>query len=379
MAEGGTIRFWSGNIAVAEGMIAAGLRFFAGYPITPQNEIMEYLSSRLPEEGGLFVQMEDEIGSIAAVIGASWGGLKAATATSGPGFSLMQENIGLAFMMEAPCVIVNVQRGGPSTGLPTMMGTGDIMQTRWGTHGPHEMVVLYPNSAQECFELAIKAFNLAEKLRTPVVLLMDEGLSHMYEKVRVPDKRDIIIINRKMAKDPSNYLPYRADPEDLVPLMAPVGEGFRIQTTGLTHDERGYPAINADAHNKLIGRLIKKIHKHKNLIIDVEEYRMEDAELALVSYGTPSRTCRRAVSMARSEGIKLGLLRLRSIWPFPDEVIEKWVKKIKSFIVVEINEGQIVREVERAVKGRAGVHFVGHYGGRWVYPEEILNKVLEVK
>jgi len=370
--------FWSGNDAIAEGAIFAGCRFFAGYPITPSNEISERLSWRLPQVGGIFVQMEDEIASIATIIGASWGGLKAMTATSGPGFSLMQENIGLAVMMEVPIVIANIQRAGPSTGLPTMIGMGDVQQARWGTHGPHEIIALAPSTVQEAFDLTIKAFNLAEKFRTPVILLADEGLSHMYERVNVPDPRDVIIINRKMAKDPRNYLPYRAD-SDLIPPMAPVGEGFRIQSTGLTHDERGYPAINAEAQNKLIKRLIDKIQKRKHEIIDYELYRGDDAEIIVISYGSAARSAKSAVDMAREENIKAGFLKLRTIWPFPDELIYSLAKKVKAFIVAEINEGQITREVERASKGQAEVFWVGNYGGRWIYPEEILDKILEVR
>ncbi len=372
------IYFWSGNDAIAEGAIFAGCRFFAGYPITPSNEVSERLSWRLPQVGGIFVQMEDEIASIAAIIGASWGGLKAMTATSGPGFSLMQENIGLAVMMEVPIVVANIQRGGPSTGLPTMIGMGDVQQARWGTHGPHEIIALSPSTIQEAFDLTIRAFNLAEKFRTPVILLADEGLSHLYERVVVPDPRDVIIVNRKMAKDPRNYLPYKAD-DDLVPPMAPVGEGFRIQTTGLTHDERGYPAINAEAQNRLIKRLIDKIRKRKHEIIDYEMYKCEDAEIVVVSYGSVARSAKSAVDMAREEKIKVGLLKLKTIWPFPDEVIFEMAKKVKKFIVAEVNEGQITREVERASRGQADVFWVGNYGGRWIYPEEILDKILEVR
>ena len=371
------IYFWSGNDALAEGAIFAGCRFFAGYPITPSNEVSERLSWRLPQVGGIFVQMEDEIGSIAAIIGASWGGLKAMTATSGPGFSLMMENIGLAIMMEVPIVVANIQRGGPSTGLPTMIGMGDVQQARWGTHGPHEIIAVSPSTVQECFDLTITAFNLAEKFRTPVIILMDEGLSHLYERVKVPDPKDVLIINRKMAKNPEDYLPYIPD-DDLIPPMAPVGEGFRIQTTGLTHDERGYPAINAEAQNRLIKRLIDKIRKRKNEIIDYQKYRMEDAEVAVVSYGSAARSAKQAVDMAREEGLKVGLLRLKTIWPFPDELIYSVAQRVKAFIVAEINEGQITREVERAAKGKAEAYWVGNYGGRWIYPEEILDKIMEV-
>ncbi len=371
------IYFWSGNDALAEGAIFAGCRFFAGYPITPSNEVSERLSWRLPQVGGIFVQMEDEIGSIVAIIGASWGGLKAMTATSGPGFSLMMENIGLAIMMEVPIVVANIQRGGPSTGLPTMIGMGDVQQARWGTHGPHEIIAVSPSTVQECFDLTITAFNLAEKFRTPVIILMDEGLSHLYERVRVPEPKDVIIINRKMAKDPDGYLPYLPD-KDLIPPMAPVGEGFRIQTTGLTHDERGYPAVNAEAHNRLIKRLIDKIRKRKNEIIDYQKYRMDDAEVVVVSYGSAARSAKQAVDMAREEGLKVGLLRLKTIWPFPDELIYSVAQKVKAFVVAEINEGQITREVERAAKGEAEAHWVGNYGGRWIYPEEIVDKIMEV-
>lgn len=370
--------FWSGNDALAEGAIFAGCRFFAGYPITPSNEVSERLSWRLPQVGGIFVQMEDEIGSIAAIIGASWGGLKSMTATSGPGFSLMQENIGLAVMMEVPIVIANIQRGAPSTGLPTSIGQGDVQQARWGTHGPHSIIVFSPSTVQEVFDLTIEAFNNAEKFRTPVVMLMDEGLSHLHEKVVVPNPSDVIIINRKMATNPEGYLPYKPD-KDLVPLMAPVGEGFRIQSTGLTHDERGYPAMNAEAHNKLVKRLIEKIEKRKNEITYYEKFKVDDADIIVVSFGSAARSAKQAVKMARSEGIKAGLLRLKTLWPFPDDLILNYAKKVKAFIVAEINEGQITREVERASKGRCDVYWVGNYGGRWIYPEEILDEIMEVK
>lgn len=370
--------FWSGNDAIAEAAIFAGCRFYAGYPITPSNEIAERLSWRLPQVGGIFVQMEDEIASIVSIIGASWGGLKSMTATSGPGFSLMQENIGLAVMMEVPIVIVDVQRAGPSTGIPTMIGMGDVQQAKWGSHGPYEIIALSPSTVQEAFDLTIMAFNLSEKFRTPVIILADEGISHMYEKVVVPDPRDVIIINRKLARDPNGYLSYKAD-DDLVPPMAPVGEGFRIQSTGLTHDERGYPSADPEAQNALIQRLLDKIRKRKHEIIDYRMYKCEDADIVVVSYGSAARSAKSAVDMARKEGIKVGFLQLKTIWPFPDEVIFELAKKVKKFIVAEINEGQITREVERASKGRSEVFWVGNYGGRWIFPEEVLGKILEVK
>ena len=373
------IYFLSGNYAVAEGAIMAGCRFFAGYPITPSSELAERMARRLPQVGGIFVQMEDEIASIVTIIGASWGGLKAMTATSGPGFSLMQENIGLAVMMETPIVIVDVQRAGPSTGMPTYIGQGDVMQAKWGSHGQYEIIALSPSTVQECFDLTIRAFNLAERYRVPVIVLMDERLSHLYEKVRVPSPDEIVIIERKRPRSRENFLPFMPD-EDLVPPMPPVGEGFRIHATGLTHDERGYPHMDPEVQERLVRRLCDKIRKHADEIIDVDTYAMDDAELAIVTFGSVARPAIRAVKLARENGIKLGLIKLRTIWPFPEKLIEEYAMNgVKAFIVAEINYGQIYHVVREAVAGNAKVHLLPKMGGAIHTPDEILDEVVMVK
>ncbi|KPK83907.1 MAG: 2-oxoglutarate ferredoxin oxidoreductase subunit alpha, partial [Bacteroides sp. SM23_62_1] len=313
--------FISGDFACAEGALAAGCRFFAGYPITPATEIAEHISERMPEVGGTFIQMEDEIASMNAILGASSAGVKSMTATSGPGFSLMMENFGLGIMMEIPCVLVNIQRGGPSTGLPTIVGQQDMMQARWGSHGDYEVIALSPSSPQELFDLTIRAFNLSEKYRLPVLIMSDEIVGHMTERVVIPEEKDIHLINRKKpAVPPARYMMYKTA-DDLVPVIANAGDGYKIITTGLTHDERGYPAMNAEAHEKLISRLCDKILKNKVDIIDYEERFIEDAEIVVVAYGIPARSALSAVKMARSAGLKAGLLKLITVWPFCEEKI----------------------------------------------------------
>lgn len=370
------IKFYSGNIAVAEGAIMAGCRFFAGYPITPSTEIAEHMARRLPEVDGIFIQMEDELASMAAILGASWGGLKGMTATSGPGFSLMQENIGLGAMTETPCVVVNVQRGGPSTGMPTLIGQADVMQARWGSHGDYETIALSPSSPQECFDLIIKAFNLSEEYRVPVIFLMDESVSHMSEKVIIPPKDKIKIVERKKPTvKPEEYLPFKA--EDFVPPMACAGEGYRVHVTGLTHDEKGYPqATSPEVQERLVRRLCDKIRKNEEKMRDIEEFEMEDAEFAVVSFGTTARSCKAAVKQARKRGYKVGLIRLRTIWPFPEEYFEEMGERIKNFLVVEVNYGQIKLEVERSVRKK--VHLLPKMGGEIHKPEEIYEKIKEV-
>jgi 2-oxoglutarate ferredoxin oxidoreductase subunit alpha len=369
--------FWNGDVAAAEGAIAAGCRFFAGYPITPSTEAAEHIAERIPQVGGVYVQMEDEIASIAAVLGAAWAGVKAMTATSGPGFSLMQENIGLAAMTETPCLIIDVQRGGPSTGLPTLVAQADVMQARWGTHGDHEIIALAPNSPQECFDLTIECFNLAYRYRTPVILLMDESVGHMTERVVVPDKSKIKLVDRKKPQEePGKAKIYEAG-DDLVPPMPYAGEGYNVHVTGLTHDERGYPSTIAETQERMIKRICDKIRKHRDEIVRVEEFMLEDAEIAVVAYGITSRVVKRAVLMAREKGIKAGMLRLITIWPFADKEIRALAKKVKKFLVVEINYGQIVLEVERcACPGE--VHFLGKMGGAVHTPDEVLAKIEEV-
>jgi len=372
------VYFLSGNDAAAEGAIMAGCRFFAGYPITPSSELAERMARRLPQVGGVFIQMEDEIASIMAMIGASWGGMKAMTATSGPGFSLMQESIGFAAMTETPIVIVDVQRAGPSTGMPTYVGQGDVMQAKWGSHGPYEIIAVSPSSVQECFDLTIKAFNLAEKYRVPVVMLMDERLSHLYEKVRVPPKEEVIIINRKRPRTKEGFLPFMPD-DDLIPPMPPVGEGYHFHITGLTHDERGYPNMDPAVQEKLVRRLCDKIRKHADEIIDVETLFMDDARIAVVTFGSVTRSAIRAIKLARKERIKVGLIKLRTIWPFPEKIIEKYADQVKAFIVAEVNYGQIYHVVREAVAGKAKVILLPKMGGEIHTAEEILYNVAKVK
>jgi 2-oxoglutarate ferredoxin oxidoreductase subunit alpha len=369
--------FINGDIACAEGAISAGCRFFAGYPITPATEIAERMSERLPQVGGVFIQMEDEIASMNAVLGASWAGVKAMTSTSGPGFSLMMENLGLGVMLETPCVLVNVQRAGPSTGLPTLAAQGDMMQARWGAHGHYEIIALVPDSPQEIFDLTILAFNLSEQYRVPVLLMTDEAVGHMSEKVVIPQINSNDLVDRPRPKvAPKKYLPYDSR-KGLVPPMAIAGEGYRFHVTGLTHDDKGYPVMTAEAQDKLVRRLVDKIRLNAKDIIRYEEMNVEDAEVIVVSYGISSRVARYAVQEARDEGIKAGLLRLITVWPFAEDRIRKLASKVKAFVVPEINYGQIVREVERCAAGKARARLVPHIGGSVHLPETILEAIRE--
>jgi len=369
--------FMLGDIACAEGAICAGCRFFGGYPITPATEVAQRMSERLPEVGGIYIQMEDELASMNAILGASWAGQKSMTSTSGPGFSLMMENLGLGIMMETPCVLVNVQRGGPSTGLPTLVGQGDMMQARWGSHGDFATVALAPWSPQELFDLTIHAFNLSETYRTPVLVMTDAEVGHMTEKVVIPLPEEIEIVERrKPTVPPEEYQPYRVAPGEWVPPMAIAGDGYRFHTTGLTHDERGYPATADDtAQWPLVQRLIDKIEKNKNNIIMLEEDNLDGAEVAVVSYGIAARTAIWPIQMARQEGIKVGMLRLVTVWPFPDEQIRGLAGRVKSLVVPEINMGQIVREVERCAAGQAEAILVPHPGGGIHDPQKTLNAI----
>ncbi|KPJ53590.1 2-oxoglutarate ferredoxin oxidoreductase subunit alpha [candidate division TA06 bacterium DG_24] len=369
--------YLDGDHACAEGGLAAGCRFFAGYPITPSTEVAERIAERFPMVGGIFIQMEDELASMCALIGASWAGAKSMSVTSGPGFSLMMENLGLAAMMETPCVLVNVQRGGPSTGLPTLPGQADMMQARWGSHGDYEIIAISPSSPQECFDFVIDAFNLSEQWRVPVLVMTDECVGHMTEKVVIPPAYEIEVVPRRYTTlPPSEYLPYRPDP-DMVPQMIKAGDGYRIHTTGLTHDERGYPVMSAECQEQLVRRLVEKIRLHADQIIRFEEDEIEDADVVVVSYGISSRVAVRAIALARKEGIKVGHLRLIVVWPFPEKRIHELAKKIKAFVVVEINYGQMVYEVERCAHGQAEAILVPH-GGGWVHdPADILEKIKE--
>jgi 2-oxoglutarate/2-oxoacid ferredoxin oxidoreductase subunit alpha len=367
--------FINGAVACAEGALAAGCRFFAGYPITPATEVAERMSERLPPIGGVYIQMEDEIASMVAILGAAWGGMKTMTATSGPGFSLMMENLGLGIMTETPCVVVNMQRAGPSTGLPTYVGQGDMMQARWGSHGVYEMIALAPASPQEIFDLTITAFNLSEQFRTPVLIMGDEVIAHMTERVVIPPAGKIQIYNRKKPTvKPEEYLPYQAD-KDLVPPMASAGDGYHIQTTGLTHNEKGYPVMTTEAHHKLVTRLINKIIANKDKIIRFEEEDTDKADIVVCSYGISARIAEWAIKEARNQGIKVGKLRLITVWPFPEEKIRELAKKVKTFIVPEINNGQIALEVERCAQGQAKVVLVPHLGGTTHNPQDILEAI----
>ena len=367
--------FMMGDVACAEGAISAGCRFFAGYPITPATEIAERMAARMPQVGGTYIQMEDELASMITVLGASWGGVKAMTATSGPGFSLMMENLGLGIMTETPCVLVNVQRGGPSTGLPTLVAQGDMMQARWGSHGSYEIIALAPSSPQELFNLTIRAFNLAEKYRTPVLIMTDAEVGHMTEKVVIPPPEEIEIVSRRRPTvPPDEYLPYEAG-DDLVPPMANAGEGYRFHITGLTHDERGYPGMDAETQERLIYRLIEKIRRNRDDIIQLEEHGLEDAEVVVCSYGIAARTALWPVELARKEGIKVGTLRLITVWPFPEERIRRLAREVKAFVVPELNYGQIVLEVERCAAGQAEAILVRHAGGGIHNPRKVLEAI----
>jgi 2-oxoglutarate ferredoxin oxidoreductase subunit alpha len=368
--------YLDGDQACAEGALAAGCRFFAGYPITPSTEVAERFAERIPEVGGVFIQMEDEMASMAAVLGAAWGGKKSMTVTSGPGFSLMMENIGLGAMMEVPCVVANVQRGGPSTGLPTLPGQADMMQARWGSHGDYEIIALSPNSPQECFDLTIEAFNLSEQYRVPVMFMMDECVGHMTEKVTIPHPEDINIVGRKWYEGPKEkYLPYALNGE-LIPPMVKAGDGYRFHTTGLTHDERGYPVMNWQAQEKCVHRLVDKIRQNTEKLVKVETENLNDAEVVVISYGISSRVAVPAIEQARQQGIRVGHLRLITVWPFPEKLISEISAKVKAFVTVEMNYGQMVLEVERCAAGKAKSFLVPH-GGGWVHEPKDIFQVIE--
>ncbi len=377
-----TARLMQGDEACAEGAIAAGCRFFAGYPITPATEIAEVLSRRLPQVGGKFIQMEDELASIAAIIGASVGGAKAMTATSGPGFSLMQESIGYAAMTEIPCVIVDVQRLGPSTGRPTSPSQGDVMQARWGTHGDHPIIALSPSSVREAFDLTVKAFNLAERYRTPVILLMDELIGHMRERIELPDLAGLELEKRSNTRVPPEwYKPFENLPEGPnvnVPPLVPFGEGYRYHLTGLHHDERGYPTNQPDEIQPWLERIFRKIDRSLSDILLYEIEDVEDAETLVIAYGGAARAARHAVRMARERGRRVGFLRLKTIWPFPEEVVEDATSRLHHVVVPELNRGQLVLEIERVV-GRHKVRRVTRADGEMIQPAEIVAAIEDLE
>ncbi|HEY7097954.1 MAG TPA: 2-oxoacid:acceptor oxidoreductase subunit alpha [Terriglobales bacterium] len=369
--------FLDGDHACCEGALAAGARFASGYPITPSTEVVERFAARVPTVGGNFIQMEDELAASIALQGAVWGGAKAFTVTSGPGFSLMMEHIGYAAMTETPCVFVDVQRGGPSTGLPTLPAQADMMQARWGSHGDYEIIALCPNSPQECFDLTITAFNLAEEFRVPVMFMMDEVVGHMTEKVVIPPAELIEVTPRRHTKvSIEEYLPYASN-GDLVPEMAHAGEGYKFHVTGLTHDERGYPNMTPTVQDKLIKRLQNKIRNAADRIVRIEEEATDGADVVVVSYGITSRVAQRAIDLARGQGLRVGKLRLLTAWPFPEKRIRELSKTVKAFVVPELNLGQMVHEVERAAAGRARTFPVPHAGGSVHSPADILNVIVE--
>ena len=369
--------YLDGDFACGEGAMAAGCRFVAGYPITPSTEVVERIARRFPFMGGTFIQMEDEMASMAAVVGGSWTGSKTMTVTSGPGFSLMMENIGLAAMMETPCVVVDVQRGGPSTGLPTMTGQGDMMQARWGSHGDYEIIALSPQSPQEAFDLTIDAFNLAELYRVPVMFMMDECVGHMTEKVVIPKADDIEIVPRKLTKKtPAEFLPYRLDGGQ-IPEFARVGDGYKFHSTGLTHDQRGYPVMTVECQEWNVHHLINKIRLNVDKIVRFDEEDTDGADIVMVTYGITARVARRAIAIAKKKGIKIGVIRLIVVWPFPEKRINELAGKIKAFVVPEINYGQMVLEVERCAAGKAPACLVPHGGGSVHIPEKISDAILE--
>jgi 2-oxoglutarate ferredoxin oxidoreductase subunit alpha len=368
--------FLDGDHACCEGALAAECRFVAGYPITPSTEVVERIAQRFPVVGGVFIQMEDELASSIAIAGAVWGGKRAMTVTSGPGFSLMMEHLGFAVMTETPCVFVNVQRGGPSTGLPTLPAQADMMQARWGSHGDYEIIAVSPNSPQECFDLTVKAFNLAEQYRVPVLVMMDECVGHMMERVVIPRPEDIEIYPRRWTSAPlDEYLPFAPGP-DLVPPMARAGQGYRFHMTGLTHNEKGYPDMSVAGQARLVNRLAEKIRKNAAALTDVVCDQVDGAEAVVVSYGITSRVAQKAVQAMRADGRRVGSLRLRTVWPFPEHLVRDLATKVKAMVVPELNLGQMVREVERCACG-ARVVGVPHAGGTVHDPAVIAQAITE--
>lgn len=367
-----------GNEAIVEGALAAGCRFFAGYPITPATEISEVMSYRLPAAGGTFIQMEDEIASMGCTIGASLAGTKAMTATSGPGFSLMQENLGFACVAEVPCVIVNVMRGGPSTGLPTSVSQGDVMQARWGTHGDHPIIVLAVSTTQDCFDITVKAFNFSEKYRTPVIILSDEVVAHTREKIYLPHPGEIEVLDRIRPNTPPEwYIPYEDNPRG-VPPMGIFGDGYRYHVTGLIHDVRGFPTQRPDEIVPFMNRLFRKINQHFYDIQLVEQETTEDAEVLIIAYGSVARSARRSVREARNRGVKAGLLQLVTLWPFPRQIVEPLLRRVRAVLVPELNMGQVSREVKRINQGATRVETLNRIDGNLITPAEILVRLLKL-
>ena len=367
-----------GDLAVVKGGMAAGARFFAGYPITPASEIAEGFAEELPKVGGKFIQMEDEIAGIACAIGGSMSGLKSITATSGPGLSLKAENLGLGIMIEAPLVVVDVQRVGPSTGLPTSPSQGDVMQARWGTHGDHPIIALSPSSVRETFDLTVKAFNFSEKYRIPVILLLDEIVGHMREKIYLPDEEDLGIWDRKKPEgiDPEEFNPYEFT-EDHIPPMPDYGTGYRYHTTGLFHDKTGFPRGKSSDAKKLMDRMVAKIDENRDDIILYDEDIRDKDNIIVLGYGSTARSAISAVNQARQEGIDAGWIKLKTIWPFAGEKVKELAEQADKIIVPELNKGQLIREVERYASGKAEIVGVNKYDGTLIKPNEVLTEIKE--
>jgi 2-oxoglutarate ferredoxin oxidoreductase subunit alpha len=366
--------FINGNHSATEGAIAAGCTFAAGYPITPSTEIVERIASRFPKVGGMFVQMEDEIASSICLQGGVWSGRKAMTVTSGPGMSLMMEHVGLAQITETPCVFINVQRCGPSTGLPTKVGQADMMQAKWGSHGDYECIALAPSSPQDCFDFTIDCFNLAEEYRMPIFLMSDEMVGHMTEKVVIPPADQIELVERKYYSGSEKYLPYKREANG-IPLMSKAGLGHNYHITGLTHDERGYPVLTKEVQEEMMKGMMNKVTDNIDKLTRVEEFMMEDADIALVSYGISFRMAYKAMEMARERGIKVGLLRMITCWPFPGKQIRELAQKVNNMIMVELNYGQMYLEMDRFANAYCKTDLVGSPGGEVHEPEEILTKI----
>jgi 2-oxoglutarate ferredoxin oxidoreductase subunit alpha len=365
----------TGNQACAEGAIAAGCRFLSSYPLPPSIEIIQHYTKRAKDVDGVFIQMEDEVSVLAAVLGASWAGKRALTVTSGPGLSLMMEHLGLGVMLETPCVIVDVQRRGPSEGIPHGASQGDVMQARWGSHGDYEVIAFAPKSPQEMFTLMIDAFNLSEKYRTPVLVLSDDYLAHMTETVVIPEAKEISIEPRKHFKGKKDkYLPFKYD-ADLIPPMVNAGEGYKFHVTGLTHDERGYPVMNEECQEWNVHRLVRKIRSHSEEIIRVEKKELKEAEVAIVHYGVTTKMVERAIEEAKKEGLKVGSIRLITVWPFPDKEIRALSKKVKALVVPEVNFGQVFAEVQRCNYGNAELSFVSYENKNIEDTEPLLNAI----
>jgi 2-oxoglutarate ferredoxin oxidoreductase subunit alpha len=372
-------KLMQGNEACSNGAIYAGCRFFGGYPITPSTEIAEGMARLLPRYGGHFIQMEDEIASMAAIIGASLTGAKSMTATSGPGFSLMQENIGYAYIAEVPVVIANVQRGGPSTGLPTKIAQADTMQARYGTHGDYQAIAVAPASVRECFEQTVKAFNFAERFRTPVIILSDEVLGHMREMITIPEPGELEVLDREKPDVPHEWYHHFEITPTLVSPMAAMGEGYRYHTTGLTHDQEGFPTAKPEEIKGKLDKLKNKIMRFTDELLQLESEMVDDASICVFAYGTAARAARQAVHMAREKRIRAGMIRPITIWPFPDEQISEILTHVRRVLVVELNQGQLIHEIERVAPRTCKVAGLTRYDGEVLNPVEIYKRILEVK